>query len=258
MFWELAGDYSYDAAKAEYGMGSDLTSIFYQTFKTALPYGNKRDPKPLPAQSLDLQVNIDGFKLGDANYPINPKLTLSNKSGQTIPGGAKISFDVPTASGDNFTDQSGYGTKVTQSGRNSSGNNIGGIQNDFHRVELTLPTHSPLAANASTSITLNYYLPIPMPSNWRVSVGSQSFALKQEYPQLPAGTISGTGGGGGDNGGSCAGVPANVNDYPNWPRGTYAAGGDHLRHQGKVYKANWWTQAVPGSDSSWTFVCNKA
>ena len=255
MFWELAGDYSYDAAKAEYGMGSDLTSIFYQTFKTAAPYGNKRDPKPLPAQSLDLQVKIDGFKLGDANYPINPKLTLSNKSGQTIPGGAKISFDVPTASGDNFTDQSGYGTKVTQSGRNSSGNNIGGIQQDFHRVELTLPTHSPLAPNASTSITLNYYLPIPMPSNWRVSVGSQSFALKQEYPQLPAGTISGNGG---DNGGSCAGVPATVNDYPNWPRGSYAAGGDYLRYQGKVYKANWWTQAVPGSDSSWTFVCNKA
>ena len=256
MFWELAGDYSYNAAKAEYGMGADLTSIFYHTFKTAAPYGNKRDSKPLPAQSLDLQVKIDGFKLGDANYPINPKLTLSNKSGQTIPGGTKISFDVPTASGDNFTDQSGYGTKVTQSGRNSSGNNIGGIQNDFHRVELTLPTHSPLAANASTSITLNYYLPIPMPSNWRVSVGSQSFALKQEYPQLPAGSISGNGGG--DNGGSCADVPATVNDYPNWPRGTYAAAGDYLRHQGKVYKANWWTQAVPGSDSSWTFVCNKA
>jgi chitinase len=253
MFWELAGDYSYDAAKAEYGMGSDLTNVFYQTFKTATPYGNKRDPRALPAQSLDLQVKIDGFKLGDANYPINPKLTLSNKSGQTIPGGAKISFDVPTASGDNFTDQSGYGTKVSQSGRNSSGNNIGGIQNDFHRVELTLPSHSPLAANASTSLTLNYYLPIPMPSNWRVSVGSQSFALKQEYPQLPAGTISG-----GDSGGSCAGVPTTVNDYPNWPRGTYAAAGDYLRHQGKIYKANWWTQSVPGADGSWTFVCDKA
>lgn len=256
MFWELAGDYSYDSSKGEYGIGDDLTSIFYNTFKSAAPYGNKRDPKALPASSLNLQVKLGGFKLGDANYPINPKLTLTNKSGQTIPGGAKISFDVPTATGDNFTDQSGYNTKVVQSGRNSSGNNIGGIQNEFHRIELTLPTHSPLANNASTDITLNYYLPIPLPSNWRVSVGSQSFALAQEYPQLPAGTISG-GGSGGDNGGSCAGVPATVNDYPNWPRGTYAAGGDYLRHQGKVYKANWWTQSVPGSDSSWSFVCDR-
>lgn len=257
MFWELAGDYSYDSSKGEYGIGDDLTSIFYNTFKSAAPYGNKRDPKTLPASSLNLQVKLGGFKLGDANYPINPKLTLTNKSGQTIPGGAKISFDVPTATGDNFTDQSGYNTKVVQSGRNSSGNNIGGIQNEFHRVELTLPTHSPLANNASTDITLNYYLPIPLPSNWRVSVGSQSFALAQEYPQLPAGTITGGGSGGGDNGGSCAGVPATVNDYPNWPRGTYAAGGDYLRHQGKVYKANWWTQSVPGSDSSWSFVCDR-
>ncbi len=256
MFWELAGDYSYDSSKGEYFIGDDLTSIFYNTFKSASPYGHKRDPKALPSHSLDLQVKVGGFKLGDSNYPINPKLTLTNKSGQTIPGGAKISFDVPTATGDNFSDQSGYGTKVIQSGSNSSGSNIGGLQNDFHRVELTLPAHSPLAANASTDITLNYYLPIPMPSNWRVSVGSQNFALAQEYPQLPAGTISG-GSDGGDNGGSCAGVPATVVDYPAWPRGTYAAGGDYIRHQQKIYRANWWTQSVPGSDGSWRFVCDR-
>ena len=255
MFWELAGDYSYDSSKGEYFIGDDLTSIFYNTLKSAAPYGHKRDPKALPAASLDLQVKIDGFKLGDANYPINPKLTLTNKSGQTIPGGAKVSFDVPTATGDNFTDQSGYGTKVIQSGSNSAGNNIGGLQKDFHRVELTIPGHSPLANNAAVVLTLNYYLPIPMPSNWRVTVGTQNFALKQEYPQLPAGTISG---GGGDNGGgSCAGVPANVAEYPNWPRGTHAAGGDHMSYQSKIYKAKWWTTSVPGSDSSWQFVCDK-
>ncbi|MBU2426129.1 MAG: chitinase C-terminal domain-containing protein [Gammaproteobacteria bacterium] len=254
MFWELAGDYSYDSSKGEFFMGDDLTSIFYNTLKSAAPYGNLRDPKTLPASSLELQVKIDGFKLGDANYPINPKLTLTNKSGQTIPGGAKISFDVPTATGDNFSDQSGYGTKVVQSGSNTAGNNIGGLQNDFHRVELTIPAHSPLANNAATVLTLNYYLPIPMPSNWRVTVGTQSFALKQEYPQLPAGTI--TGGDDGNNGGSCAGVPANVPAYPNWPRGTHASGGDHLSYQGKIYKAKWWTTSIPGSDSSWQFVCD--
>jgi len=155
MFWELAGDYSYDTSKAEYGMGDDLTSIFYQQFKTASPYGNLRDSQPLPSSSLDVHVKIDGFKLGDQNYPINPKLTLTNKSGQTIPGGTKVSFDIPTATGDNFSDQSGYGTKVISSGRNSSGNNIGGIQQNFHRVELSLPSYTSIANNGSISIKLN-------------------------------------------------------------------------------------------------------
>jgi chitinase len=255
MFWELAGDYSYDSSKGEYFIGDDLTSIFYNTLKSAAPYGHKRDNRVLPTNSLDLQVKLDGFKLGDANYPINPKLTLTNKTGQLIPGGSKISFDVPTATGDNFTDQSGYGTKVIQSGSNATGNNIGGLQNDFHRVELTIPSHSPLANNAAVVLTLNYYLPIPMPSNWRVQVGSQQFALTQEYPQLPAGTI--TGGGTGDSGSTCSGVPSNVSVYPNWPRASYAAGGDYLSHQGKIYKAKWWTASIPGSDESWQYVCDK-
>lgn len=254
MFWELAGDYSYDSNKGEYFIGDDLTSIFYHTFKAAAPYGQLRDPKPLPATSLDLQYKLSGFKLGDANYPINPTLTLTNKSGQTIPGGSKISFDVPTATGDNLTDQSGYGAKVVTSGSNPAGNNIGGLQQDFHRVELTIPGHSPLAANASVALTLNYFLPIPTPSNWRVTVGTQSFALKQDYPQLPAGTISG---GGGDTGGpgACSGVPGTVPAYPNWPRGNHAAAGDHLSYQGNIYRAKWWTTSVPGSDSSWQLVC---
>ncbi|MGY5795802.1 chitinase C-terminal domain-containing protein [Rheinheimera faecalis] len=253
MFWELAGDYSYNSSTGEYGFGDDLTSIFYNKFKTASLYGNQRDPRSLPASSLDLKVSLGGFKLGDSNYPLNPKLTLVNNSGQTLPGGTKISFDVPTATGNNVTDQSGLGTTVIENGSNSSGNNIGGLDNDFHRVEFTLPGHSPLDAGATLEVTLNYYLPIPMPSNWRVTVGTESFALKQDYPQLPAGTISG--GTGGDGGGSCAGVPATVVTYPAWPRTNHAAGGDYIRYQNLIYKANWWTNSVPGSDSSWTLVC---
>ncbi|EGM77264.1 chitinase [Rheinheimera sp. A13L] len=256
MFWELAGDYSYNSSTGEYGFGDDLTSIFYNKFKTASLYGNQRDPRPLPASSLDLKVSLGGFKLGDSNYPLNPKLTLVNNSGQTLPGGTKISFDVPTATGNNVTDQSGLGTTVIENGSNSSGNNIGGLDNDFHRVEFTLPGHSPLAAGATLEMTLNYYLPIPMPSNWRITVGTESFALKQDYPQLPAGTISGgSGGDGGNNGGSCAGVPATVVTYPAWPQGNHAAGGNYIRYQNLIYKANWWTNSVPGSDSSWTLIC---
>ena len=35
------------------------------------------------------------------------------------------------------------------------------------------------------------------------------------------------------------------------PGGTYV-GGDVVMYQGQQYKANWWTQSIPGSDSSWT------
>lgn len=58
------------------------------------------------------------------------------------------------------------------------------------------------------------------------------------------------------------GVCAGINIYPNWPQKdwagnpSYATGGDQMQHQGVAYKANWWTQSIPGSDNSWTFVKN--
>ena len=58
------------------------------------------------------------------------------------------------------------------------------------------------------------------------------------------------------------GVCAGINVYPNWTQKdwsgnpSYAAGGDQMQHQGVAYKANWWTQSVPGSDGSWAFVQN--
>lgn len=56
--------------------------------------------------------------------------------------------------------------------------------------------------------------------------------------------------------------PAKVNTYPNFPQlgwdgqPSHANGGDYLRYQQKIYRANWWSNSVPGSDGSWTFVCN--
>lgn len=58
--------------------------------------------------------------------------------------------------------------------------------------------------------------------------------------------------------GTCPGI----NVYPNWTQKdwagnpSYATGGDQMQHQGVAYKANWWTQSIPGSDGSWTFVKN--
>ena len=37
-----------------------------------------------------------------------------------------------------------------------------------------------LAPGASVAIKLNYYLPMPTPSNWVVSFGGKSYALTQE------------------------------------------------------------------------------
>ncbi|MBU1618537.1 MAG: lytic polysaccharide monooxygenase [Gammaproteobacteria bacterium] len=61
----------------------------------------------------------------------------------------------------------------------------------------------------------------------------------------------------------CAGLdPAQIFAYPNWPQKdwsgqpSHASEGDHLSYQNKVYRANWWTQSIPGSDSSWTLICS--
>ena len=180
MFWELAGDYGYDSTRGEYFMGSTLTKLLYDKFKSATPYGNRLTNAAMPTEALDVQVSIGGFALGDANYPINPTLTLTNKSSQTLPGGTDFSFDVPTAIPATLTDQSGFGLKIVTNGSNPAGHNIGGLKNDFHRAAFKLPTWQPLPPGASVQIKLNYYLPMPSPSNWIVSFNGKSYVLAQE------------------------------------------------------------------------------
>ena len=261
MFWELAGDYRFNSNTNEYEMGSDLTTLIYNKFANAAPYGNQRAEITLPNESLDVTYQVSGFKLGDQNYPINPELTITNKSGVTLPGGTVFEFDVPTAIPDNISDQSGANLTVISSGSNASGNNIGGLDNSLHRVSFSLPSYQAIADGETYLVKLNYYLPMPLPSNWTITVGEQSFVLKQEYPQYPAGTITddSDGGSGGD---SCTSQQiANAPSYPNWPQTnwagnpSHAAGGDQMQHQSTIYQANWWTSSEPGSDGSWQLVC---
>ncbi|CCO49511.1 Alkaline serine protease (VapT) [Vibrio nigripulchritudo SOn1] len=53
-----------------------------------------------------------------------------------------------------------------------------------------------------------------------------------------------------------------LNVYPNWPQAdwagnpNHAGAGDKLVHNGAVYQANWWTRSIPGSDNSWSHVCD--
>lgn len=52
-----------------------------------------------------------------------------------------------------------------------------------------------------------------------------------------------------------------INVYPNWYQTdwagnpSHATGGDQMVHNGVIYKANYWTNSVPGSDGSWSTVC---
>ncbi|MBD8513818.1 chitinase C-terminal domain-containing protein [Photobacterium sp. CAU 1568] len=280
MFWELAGDYScynLDAngnrttvdptenacktGNGEYHMGDTMTKAIHNKFATATPYGNTLAEGAIPTEAVNIDVSVTGFKVGDQNYPLNPTMTLTNKTGQTLPGGTEFQFDIPTSTPDNMSDQSGANLQVISSGH-TRGDNIGGLDGNFHRVAFTLPSWKQLGNNESFELTLNYFLPISGPANYSVRVNNADYALAFEQPDLPIADLSNGGGdnGGGDgNNGDC--VTTGVNTYPNWPQTDWAGNpshagtGDKIIYNGVVYQAKWWTNSVPGSDGSWDTVC---
>jgi chitinase len=279
MFWELAGDYncyivdangqrtSIDATEnacktgnGEYHMGNTMTKAIYDKFKSATPYGNTVATGPIPTEAVDITVSISGFKVGDKNYPINPKLTFTNNTGSELPGGTEFQFDIPTSAPDNATDQSGGGLAVIASGHTAA-NNIGGLQGEMHRVAFTLPSWKNLPNGGTYELDMVYYLPISGPANYAVNINGKEYALKFEYPDLPLGNIgSGGSDNGGGNGGDCN--ITGINTYPNWPQTdlggqpSHANQGDKIIHNGVIYQANWWTKSTPGGDGSWATVCS--
>ena len=257
MFWEMAGDYAFDAAKNEYVMGSTLTSLAYDKFRTASQPNLKQNDLPAPAAQLDIGVSLSGFKEGDSNYPINPTLKLTNKSTQTIPGGTRIEFLVPTSTSDTITDQSGMGLKVVESGGNQNSDGIAG-EKDFHKVAMTLPSWKAWAPGTEVEVAMTYYLPAAgVPSGIRLVSGSQTIGLKADFPALAEAVL---GSGGGDGGTSCSAQsvnPASYPAYPSWPQGDHANANDRLTNGKAVWQANWWTSSEPkAGDGSWKLVCN--
>ncbi|WP_428775255.1 chitinase C-terminal domain-containing protein [Vibrio sp.] len=279
MFWELAGDYAcyqLDAngeraavdeteqacatGNGEYHMGNSMTKTIYETFKSATPYGNKLAVTATPTEALDISVGIGGFKVGDQNYPINPKITFTNNTGVALPGGTEFQFDIPVSAPDNAKDQSGGGLQVISSGHSRS-NNVGGLDGTMHRVAFTLPSWKELPAGDSYELDMVYYLPISGPANYSVKVNGVDYAFKFEQPDLAIGDISGASGGtdGGTSTGDCN--TDGLVTYPEFPQTDYAGNpshalqGDRVIHNGVVYEANWWTSSEPGSDTSWSTVC---
>lgn len=190
MIWELAGDYAWHATKnggrGEYFMGNTLTTNIFNAFKLAGPYGNLRAEGPMPASSAKVSIELGGWKMGDSNFPINPVMTLTNKSTKTIPGGTVVEFSYPVSAPANMSDQSGYGLMVTLAGYTGP-NNIGGFKANFNKAKFTIPAWQSLPPGGSLSLTLNYQLPISGPSAYVITVGGVRYALADEYPELPVG-----------------------------------------------------------------------
>nr|WP_199068108.1 glycosyl hydrolase family 18 protein [Chromobacterium sp. ASV5] len=188
MFWELAGDYDWNpqrnGGKGEYFMGATLTSQLYSAFSQPAKTAARRAvAAPQASAAIDVGFSLSGFALGDKNYPINPKLTIVNRSGSTLPGGTEFQFDVPTSAPANIADQSGFGLKVISVGH--SGSNVGGLKGDYHRVSVKLPSWQNLAPGQSVSLDIVYYLPISGPRNYSVSLNGKTYAIRDEQPYLP-------------------------------------------------------------------------
>lgn len=255
MIWELAGDYGWNADKGQYEPGSTLTSTMYDTFKKAAPYGAKRSTIDLPTQALDIDVSFGQFPLGDSNYPISPKLTITNHTKATLPGGTEFQFDYSTSAPANAKDQSGFGTTIVRSDHTAA-NNVGGLKGDYNRVSLKLPSWQSLAPGASVQVDFVYYLPTSTPSNWTVTFGGKSYALAADLARgttlvepdtgsTPAPDPSGSTGPSPDpSGGTCTAAA--------WSASAEYGTGTTVSQDGHQWKAKWWTKGEkPGTTGEW-------
>lgn len=277
MFWELAGDFDWypsrNNGQGEYFIGDTMTTIAYNGFATATPYGNRISNSAVPTQTLALSAELKGFKVGDSNYPITPDLVITNNSSVTIPGGAVFEFDISTSTSAEISDQSGMGLTVMVDGSNAAGNNIGGLENDFHHIKFTLPTWKNIAPGANFEGVIKYYLPVSMPSNFTVSFNGQRYAFANKdsvsvtptdptacelNPSLPECVTPPVGN-------SCAAKGINASTiaaYPDFPQKdwqgnpSHAATGDKMKDASSVFEALWWTQDKPGNTSSWKPLCS--
>lgn len=255
MFWELAGDYNCyvldangqrtsidsteqacESGQGEYHMGNTMTKAIYDKFKAATPYGNTVATGAVPSETVDIAVSIGGFKVGDQNYPINPKVTFTNNTGVDIPGGTAFQFDIPVSAPDNAKDQSGGGLSVIASGHTRA-DNIGGLDGTMHRVAFSLPAWKTLPAGDSYELDMVYYLPISGPANYSVNINGVDYAFKFEQPDLPLADLS-SGNEGDTGGGDTGGGTTEPGDVVEWvPGSTQVSDGTTVTYNGKCFVA---------------------
>ncbi|GLZ76660.1 chitinase [Actinorhabdospora filicis] len=260
MFWELSGDYSFNAAKGQYEMGDTLVTTLYNKLNKAGPYGNTKSNAAVPADQLNVGISLSGYAVGDANYPINPELKITNNSTTTIPGGAVFDFDYASTAPCDMSQQSGW-TLTNGPCGHTGNNNTGGLKGDFQHAKLTLPSWQSIAPGASAAVKIVYKLPVSTPSNWKVTFGGKSYSLSADYPR-GSGTTNPTSNPTGPTtgpttpptttpptttpptGGNCT--------NPSWDRAKVYNGGNLVSWKGHNWRAKWWTQGEePGTTGQW-------
>ncbi|MBE0370939.1 glycosyl hydrolase family 18 protein [Pseudoalteromonas aurantia] len=276
MFWELAGDYAFDASKGEYFMGSTMTSLAYDTFnQNGKAYGAHLGDSQFtpPETAVDVRFVAKDFPVGDQNYPIRPTFAFTNHSEIDLTG-AKISFNVPTSTSaifkSNWNAQKKLGMQVELDNSNTSGNNIGGFENEFHRFSITLKNQwggqlESFKQGETVNAQVMYYMPITGPVNFVIEKDGKKYAFATEYPALPIANndTPDPGDGTPPSDKQCNGIDVStLNTYPNWPRTNWAGqpshalGGDHIIHNQAVFKAKWWTNSAPSDGGVWQKVCD--
>lgn len=91
MFWELSGDYHYDATLKYYTAGHDMTNFAYNFFKksTLVPATGRSG---LPAANNSFSYSF----AGSYNHPnFTPHFYIKNRTSTTVPAGWTIEFDLP-------------------------------------------------------------------------------------------------------------------------------------------------------------------
>lgn len=275
MIWELAGDYRWDATanggKGEYVQGSTLTSLMYDRFKAASPYGATRSTVALPQQTLPIDVSFTNFALGDSNYPINPKIHIVNNSTLTLPGGTEFQFDYANSAPGNAKDQSGFGLTVIRQDHTAA-NNAGGLKGVYNRVSVKLPSWQSLAPGASIDMDFVYYLPVSTPANWTVNVGGTLYGLTGDLTRgstgatsSPSASASGSSsaspsssasaspsGSASSSPSTSAGPTGGTCTVPSWNAATVYATTTTVSWKGRKYSNKWWTQGEdPSTTGQW-------
>ncbi|QDQ16353.1 hypothetical protein FH965_15635 [Streptomyces spectabilis] len=177
MLWELAGDYT-ERPGGEYGMGYDLTTRLDTSLRAADPYGSTKagDGRTLPRQVIDADVELVDFPTKKEDfYPLQPKLRITNNSGQTLGQGTEISFDIPTSAPPVIKDGDYKEMPVIKPGR--TGPNQGGLKADFHRVTIELDYCQDIPPGKSLDIDVKYYLPITGPANTTVKIDDKEYGV---------------------------------------------------------------------------------
>ncbi|WP_261378413.1 glycosyl hydrolase family 18 protein [Paenibacillus agilis] len=180
MIWELSGDYDFypqrNNGQGEYFMGSTLTKIIHNKFKTAAPYSNVNSGTlPPPASTLNVKAELIQFPLGGNNFPVAPKLALTNNTNAVIPGGSVLQFDIPTSAPSRVENWNGYPITVTPG---HTGPNVGGLQGDFHRVTMTIPEYETIQAGQTKLIQMAFFLPISGPTNYSLTVNGVRYGIQ--------------------------------------------------------------------------------